>query len=80
MEINAQDVYRVVLKGYPDVLTVKQVSEILRVCEKTVYKLIAEGRLPIIKVGRQFRITKVSALKYLKTLEGLAPENLSPTI
>ena len=79
MEINAQDIYKVVLKGYPDVLNVKQVSEILGVCEKTVYKLITEGQLPVLKVGRQFRITKVSTLKYLRTLPVAAPENLTPT-
>jgi len=68
VEINVQDIYRVVFKGYPDVLDVKQVSEILGVCQKTVYRLIADGSLPMLKIGRQYRITKVNVLKYMKML------------
>lgn len=39
------------LKEYPAALTVKELSEILRVSTKTVYKLLKEGALPACKVG-----------------------------
>ena len=79
MEISPQDVYRVVFRGYPDVLDVKQVSEMLGVCKKTVYKLAADGSLPMLKVGRQYRITKVNVLKYMKMLQQSAQNNSTPT-
>jgi len=68
VEISTKEIYRVVFKDYPDVLDVKQVSNLLSVCDKTVYKLIADGSLPTLRVGRQHRITKVSVMKYMKVL------------
>ena len=66
MEIKANDVYRIVFKAYPDVLNVKQASEILGISTKTMYKLIKSGDLSHIKVGREFRIPKVVLMKYIK--------------
>ena len=43
---------------YPAALTAAEVSEILRVSIKTVYKLIKEKALPAVKVGREKRIAK----------------------
>jgi len=45
MEISTQEMYRIVFKEYPEVLDVKQVSQLLGVSTKTVYKLIKEGSL-----------------------------------
>ena len=44
--------YEKSLCKYPPALTVAEVSEILRVSTKTVYKLIKEKTLPAVKVGR----------------------------
>jgi len=68
MDITSQEIYRIVLKEYPDVLNVEQVSEVLEVSKKTVYKLIREGSLSSLKVGREYRIPKVTLLKYMKVL------------
>ena len=43
VEISTKEIYRIVFKEYPDVLDVKQVSQLLGVCDKTVYKLIKDG-------------------------------------
>ena len=56
------------IKDYPDVMDVTQVSEILGVSTKTVYKVIREGALSSLKVGREFRILKVNLIRYLKML------------
>jgi excisionase family DNA binding protein len=66
MEINTQDLYCIVLKDYPDILDVKQVSVILGVSTKTVYRLLRENTLKSLKVGREFRIPKVNVMKYVK--------------
>jgi excisionase family DNA binding protein len=66
MTICKKDVYDIIFKNYPDVMDVKQVSEILGVSTKTVYKQIKDGELQCIKIGREFRIPKVSILNYLK--------------
>jgi len=46
------------IKDYPDVLDVNQACSLLSVCDKTLYKLIREGALPAIKIGRKYRIAK----------------------
>ena len=68
MEISTQEMYRIVFKEYPDVLDVKQVSQLLGISTKTVYKLIKDGSLPSMRVGREFRIPKVMLMKYMKVL------------
>ena len=54
------------LCDYPAALNVKETTQILRVSTKTVYKLIAEGKLPAVKVGRENRIAKSELIKYLR--------------
>ena len=66
MEISTQEMYRVVFKEYPDVLNVKQVSTLLGVSTKTVYRLLREGIIDSLKIGREFRVPKVAIMKYTK--------------
>jgi len=66
MEMNTQEIYCIVLKDYPDILDVKQVSVILGVSTKTVYRLLRENAIKSLKVGREFRIPKVNVMKYVK--------------
>lgn len=40
----------------PSVLTVEEVAELLRVTENNVRKLISEGKIPAVRVGRVLRI------------------------
>ena len=41
-----------------EILTVKEVSELLKVAQGTVYKLVKEGRIPAFKIGRDRRFRK----------------------
>ena len=59
------DMYRILFKGYPDIMDVNQVGEILGVSKKTVYKLIRADAIVSLKVGREFRIPKVHLLSYV---------------
>lgn len=68
-KLASHDMYRVVFKGYPDIMDVKQISEILEVSTKTVYKLIRANLLSAMKVGREFRIPKISLLTYIGMME-----------
>jgi len=74
METGAQEMYRVVFKEYPDVLDVKQVSKLLGVSAKTVYKLIKDGSLSSLKVGREFRVPKVMLMRYIKVFGSFNPK------
>ena len=50
------------LRSYSMALTVPEVAEILRVCTKTVYKLIKEGSIPHVKIGREIVFQRVVLL------------------
>jgi excisionase family DNA binding protein len=60
------DVYRSVLKEYPDILTVEEMSRALGVSTKTGYKIIRENRIEYLKVGRSYRIPKAHLLAYMR--------------
>ena len=54
------------LRSYSMALTVPEVAEILRVCTKTVYKLIKEDTIPSVKIGREIRVSKGRLIDYLQ--------------
>jgi len=66
MDFSTQEIYRVVFKEYPDVLDVKQVSTLLGVSTKTVYRILRDGTLDSLKIGREFKIPKVNVMRYVK--------------
>lgn len=60
---------RDIFRKYPDVVDVDQLCEMLGgthpVCTKTAYKLLREGQIPSLRVGRAYRIPKLSVIQYL---------------
>lgn len=63
------DVYGVMLKDYPDVMNIEEMSRALGVSTKTGYKLLRTGKITAMKVGRTYRIPKVHLLTYLRVLD-----------
>ena len=57
------------LHGYPDVLTPREVREILSVSKNTLYRLIREERLPAFRLGRRsWRFRKEDIRFYLMNM------------
>ena len=50
---------------YPDVLTVKEVREILRIGINNVYQMLKSGELKSIKIGRIYKIKKENVIEYI---------------
>ncbi len=46
-------------------LTVNEVAQILRVSKMTVYRLINQGDLPAVRVGRGYRVREEDVHRYL---------------
>lgn len=61
-----KEVYQAVLKEYPDLLTIEEMSDILGVSTKTGYKLIQDNKIKAMRIGKRYRIPKVNVLLYLK--------------
>ena len=57
-----------VFREFPDIMDVRQVGALLGVSTKTVYNLIRGGALDCLKVGRAYRIPKVSIVRYMNIM------------
>ena len=55
------------LNEYPDVLTVKQVAEILHIGLNSAYKLVNEQTIGSRRVGTKFIVPKVCLTDYLNS-------------
>lgn len=64
VKIIIQDLF----KNYPDVVTIKDVQEMLRIGRNAVYNLLRSGNIKSIRSGKKYLIPKLSVIKYL-TLE-----------
>ena len=63
---NQRGAYRVMLRKYPDVMNIEQMCDALKVSTKTGYKLLHEGKIPAMKIGRSYRIPKAHLFTYLQ--------------
>jgi len=64
--MNQQEAYKTIFKDYPDILDVKQMSKLLSVSTKTAYRLLKDGAIIAMKVGREYKIPKVHIIRYLR--------------
>ena len=48
-------------------LTVAEVASLMRVSKMTVYRLVHNGELPAVRVGRSFRVPERAVHDYLRT-------------
>jgi len=58
------------LDKYPDLLTVEDASEILRVGKKSVYKLMSNEQLRYKKIGRKYITSKIWLKEYMESKAG----------
>ena len=63
--ISQQEAYELMLKSYPDVLTIQQMCEILGISTKTGYRILREKKICCLKVGRSYRVPKAHLFTYL---------------
>lgn len=59
------EIYKVMFKNYPDVVSVAQLSEMLSISEKTVYRMVKNNRIGFFKIGRTYKFSKVHIFNYL---------------
>lgn len=54
-----------------ELLTVREVAEMLRVSPMTIYRLVHKGKLPCVRIMRSMRIPRVDAQAYGTPQRGL---------
>jgi excisionase family DNA binding protein len=51
----------------PTLLTVREVAELLRVHQRTAYRLITGGTIKAIKIGSQWRVPEAALMEYIES-------------
>lgn len=54
-----------IFKDYPDVVTVSQLKDMLQIGINQAYSLIKTGVIPSIRIGREYKIAKISIINYV---------------
>ena len=60
-----KELYQMMFPDYPDIVTVKQLRDMLGVSRALAYKLIADGEIQAVKIGTSLKIPKVSVINYV---------------
>lgn len=63
--VNSKKINSKMLRGCSDLMTPKQVQDILQIGRGKMYKLINSNQLKVLRIGREYRIPKVYLLDYL---------------
>ncbi len=68
-----------ILDRYPDLLTVAEVAEVLRVDRSYVYRIIREGRLPVLRpTPHKTRVLKTALRAFLESARYAQEGDSSP--
>ena len=68
------ELYQLMFTDYPDIVTVEQLKSMLGISQHTAYKMLDNGSISAIKVGKVYRIPKLNVIKYALSMNG-NPEN-----
>ena len=49
-----------------NLMTIEEVAEYLRVHTSTVYRLVRQGALPAVKIGKQWRVDRETLAEWLR--------------
>ena len=60
-----KELYQMMFPDYPDIVTVKQLREMLGVSRALAYKLISDGEIQAVKIGTSLKIPKVSVINFV---------------
>lgn len=60
-----KELYQMMFPDYPDIVTVKQLREMLGVSRALAYKLISDGEIQAVKIGTSLKIPKVSVIDFV---------------
>ena len=62
--------YQVMFTEYPDVVTIAQLQKMLGISRRLAYRLIEEGEIPGLIVGKMYKIPKAGVICYFAKNEG----------
>ena len=63
--LKPREAYRLMFADYPDVVGIAELQTMLGVGRKLAYRLVKEGNISSLNIGRNYKIPKVSVIEYL---------------
>lgn len=57
------------LNNTKDILTLKELQELLHIGKNTALRLVQSGEIEVFKIGKQWRVSKESVAKYIWRME-----------
>ena len=60
-----KELYQMMFPEYPDIVTVRQLREMLGISRQLAYDLIADGEVQALKIGNRFKLPKVSVINFV---------------
>ena len=60
-----KELYQMMFPEYPDIVTVRQLREMLGISRQLAYDLIADGEVQAIKIGNSFKLPTVSVITFV---------------
>ena len=60
-----KELYQMMFPEYPDIVTVRQLREMLDISRALAYRLISDGEIQAVKIGNSFKIPKVSVISFV---------------
>lgn len=65
MAMTKMETYKMMFRNYPDIVSVSQLSQMLGISEKTIYRLIKADQIEYLKIGHSYKFAKVHIFNYL---------------
>lgn len=78
MKKDMNTLYGLLFSQYPDIVTVKQLQDMLCISRHVAYDLIQAGSVRCIKMGNAYRIPKINVISYVLRagmVESMLPVN-----
>lgn len=64
---NVRDNYKLMFTTYPDVVTVRELKDMLGIGITLAYRLVKCNNIKSLKIGREYKIPKANVISYLTT-------------
>lgn len=59
------------LEQYNDVIRIEDLCKILNIGKNTAYKVLQNGTIPSVRIGRKYVIPKCGVIKYLRNIQNI---------
>lgn len=62
---NMNEVSTLMFKDYPDCVNAKELQQMLGIKRTKTYELLKDGKIKSIKIGKDYKISKLNVIAYL---------------